>query len=56
VSSVPSRKSTGVLRSNVVNSTGDSAAARVSPPTLSTSQIAGTANSSSLSPNWKACT
>jgi hypothetical protein len=53
---VSSRNSTGVAAGNRSNSTGASAAARASGPTCSSSQIAGTMNSTSLSTNWKACT
>src|SRR5688500_20004204 len=45
VSRVSTRNSTGVSRLNVVNSTADSAEARVSAPTCTSSQIAGTSNS-----------
>jgi hypothetical protein len=56
VSTVSTRNSTGVVTGNRVNSTGVTASRRTSGLTCSTSQIAGTMNSASLSTNWKACT
>lgn len=48
--------STGVSRPKCVNSTGLSAASRSAAPTCSTSQSAGTRNSTSFRKNWNACT
>jgi hypothetical protein len=53
---VSSRNCTGVAVSNRLNSTGVSASRRVSGETCSTSQTAGTMNSTSFSTNWNACT
>jgi len=47
---------TGVSRAKWVNSTGCTASNRTEALTCTTSQIAGTMNSSSFKKNWNACT